>query len=90
MKRILIASLLTINLAIAGWTYAQQTLPPPPTQQRINPMDLVAPIIISGSDLGFRVESRGNNVSVGKLVVRINGIWVDAQVGPSGVISATR
>jgi hypothetical protein len=52
-------------------------------------MDLVAPTVISGSDLGFRIESNTDNVPVGRLVVRINGVWVDAQVGTSGIVVAT-
>lgn len=41
--------------------------------------------VIAGSDLGFRIENR-DNVPIGKLVVRINGRWVDAQVGASGIV----
>ena len=58
----------------------------PPSETGLKAMDLVAPMVISGSDLGFRIESKEGNVPVGKLVVRINGVWVDAQVGPSGVL----
>jgi hypothetical protein len=39
------------------------------------------PTIISGNDLGFRVEGRKGNTPVGALVVRINGQWVDAEFG---------
>ena len=52
-------------------------------------LDLVAPTVIAGSDLGFRVESTKDNVPVGKIVVRINGHWVDAQVGSSGIAAAS-
>ena len=37
-----------------------------------------APTIISGSDLGFRVDKSNGNTPVGTLVVRINGQWVEA------------
>ena len=75
---------LTVFLAVAAaWTSAQVTRPP--SETGIKPMDLVAPQVISGSDLGFRVESNRDNVPVGRLVVRINGRWVDAQVGTSGL-----
>jgi hypothetical protein len=43
---------------------------------------------MSGSDLGFRVESMKGNIAVGKLVVRVNGQWVDAQVGSGGVLQS--
>jgi hypothetical protein len=37
------------------------------------------PRVISGSDLGFRVEGqRGDGTPTGQLVVRINGQWVEA------------
>jgi hypothetical protein len=53
---------------------------------RANLLDLVAPTIIAGPDLGFRVESAQNNIPIGKIVVRIDGHWVDAQVGSSGIL----
>jgi hypothetical protein len=44
--------------------------------------------MIAGSDLGFRIESTKDNVPVGKIVVRIDGHWVEAQVGSSGIMGA--
>jgi hypothetical protein len=49
-------------------------------------LNLVAPTVFTGSDLGFRVESTKNGIALGTLVVRINGHWTDAQVGSNGVI----
>ncbi len=85
-KRILVGlAVLTVLLAVAAaWVSAQVTRPP--SAKALDPMDLVAPTVISGSDLGFRLESKDGNVPIGKLVVRINGIWVDAQVGASGTL----
>jgi hypothetical protein len=37
------------------------------------------PTVISGSDLGFRVERRRSDRIAGTLVVRINGEWVPAE-----------
>ena len=37
---------------------------------------LANPVVISGSDIGFRIEGRKGNTPVGTLVVRINGQWV--------------
>jgi hypothetical protein len=53
-------------------------------------MGLVAPTVMTGSDLGFRVESTKGDIAVGKLVVRINGRWIDAQVGSGGVLPVAR
>ena len=38
-----------------------------------------APIVLSGSDIGFRVERQGRDKVAGTLVVRINGQWVPAE-----------
>ena len=35
--------------------------------------------IITGHDLGFRVEKVGNDGVVGTFVVRVNGEWTDAE-----------
>lgn len=37
------------------------------------------PMVFSGSDLGFRVERMDGRIPVGRLVVRINGQWVEVQ-----------
>jgi hypothetical protein len=35
------------------------------------------PIVFSGNDVGFRIERTQDGISVGKVVVRVNGLWVD-------------
>jgi hypothetical protein len=37
----------------------------------------VAPTVVSGNDVGFRIERTQDGVPVGKVVVRVNGVWVD-------------
>jgi hypothetical protein len=39
----------------------------------------VFPRVMSGEDLGFRVEGRKGDIPVGSLVVRVNGEWVEVQ-----------
>lgn len=34
--------------------------------------------VLSGGDIGFRVERQERGTPVGKLVVRVNGQWVEA------------
>jgi hypothetical protein len=47
-------------------------------QQSPRPLDpLEQPTIISGPDLGFRVEGHSGKVPVGRLVIRVNGRWVE-------------
>jgi hypothetical protein len=38
------------------------------------------PIVLSGSDVGFRVEGQRGDVVTGTLVVRVDGKWIDAQL----------
>lgn len=57
----------------AGWSYAQslQTVP-------------VTPMVISGADFGFRVEGNRGGTPVGTLIVKMNGQWVEAEIGGIG------
>jgi hypothetical protein len=48
------------------------------------PQPLPEPKILSGPDVGFRVESDLRGVPVGRLVVRIDGKWVEARIGSLG------
>jgi hypothetical protein len=41
------------------------------------------PTIISGAELGFRIERMENNTPIGRLVVRIDGRWVDTRTASS-------
>jgi hypothetical protein len=73
MKRIRLIILVVILSAtfMAGATlgHAQNT--------EIVPVS--TPTVLSGTDLGFRVEARQGNALVGTLVVRVNGQWVETQ-----------
>jgi hypothetical protein len=63
--RIVLVAIWLASLAAVG-LWAQT---PPRSQQ----------MVISGSDLGFRVDRQQGNAPVGRLVVRVNGQWVEAQ-----------
>jgi hypothetical protein len=42
------------------------------------------PRVISGSDFGFLVERIGrNDAPIGRLVVRVDGKWVDPEIAPA-------
>jgi hypothetical protein len=43
-------------------------------QTRMNP--LASPVVLSGSDVGFRVEGQVGSRPAGVLVIRVNGQWV--------------
>ena len=45
---------------------------------------LSAPVMVTGGDLAFRVQSYGpGQTAVGQLMVRVNGIWQAAVPAPS-------
>ena len=37
----------------------------------------VSPTVVSGNDVGFRIERTQDGIPIGKLVVRVDGRWVD-------------
>jgi hypothetical protein len=70
--RLLIVFLILGAAFAAGrWTHAQAPTTPPAQSQ--------TPTVISGSDIGFRVDRQKGNTPVGTLVVRINGQWVEPE-----------
>jgi hypothetical protein len=74
-----------ISLVLVGiFASAQAPLPQPPIRDTFPPLN--APKIIAGNDLGFRVESTRDGIPVGKLVVRVDGKWVEAQLGGVAVV----
>ena len=62
----------------AGWTHAQ--VPGQPQNPAQQPRSQ-APVILSGPDIGFRLDVQGlaDGRPTGRLVVRIDGRWVEAQ-----------
>jgi len=77
-QRISHAVILALSIAAVGvfvhvFVHAQAPGVPAPQSQ--------APTVIAGSDIGFRVERYTGSTPVGKLVVRINGQWVEAEFG---------
>jgi hypothetical protein len=65
--RLVMIPLLLGTLLTAGvWVRAQAVRPQ-------------APAVISGPDLGFRVDGHSGNTPIGVLVVRINGQWVEVE-----------
>jgi hypothetical protein len=73
-----IVAAIALLVTLAAWASAQQFL-----QDRA----IQTPTTLSGDDVGFRVEgvrAEGDGV-VGRLVVRVNGKWVDAHIGGGGL-----
>jgi hypothetical protein len=82
MPRILRFSVAVLILALmfgaAGWVYGQAAQAPQFPSQQADPADR----IISGNDVGFRVD-RQRTQDLGRLtgtwVVRVNGQWIEPQ-----------
>jgi hypothetical protein len=51
---------------------------------------LSTPILISGSDLGFRVEGYQGGTPVGRVVIRVDGRWVEPKSVPEPLRLASR
>jgi hypothetical protein len=52
-------------------------------QVRMTP--LPSPVVLSGSDIGFRLEGRIGSTPAGTLVIRVNGKWVAPTASTGGV-----
>lgn len=59
-------------LIAAAWAGAQVVA--------VNP---VTPTVMTGGDVGFRVEGLRGSTPVGTLVVKVNGQWVAAEIAGS-------
>ena len=64
-------------LAVGTWAYGQTYGSQP-----------VTPTVVSGADIGFRIEGVKGDKPVGRLVIRVNGQWVEPDFG-SGVQKLT-
>jgi hypothetical protein len=81
---ILVVSLFAAGLFAAG----QQQKPPTFALPQMTVVPLTAPVILSGSDVGFRVESYSGKIPVGRVVVFIDGKWVEPLPPPPRVVLA--
>jgi len=82
MKRTFIRIVLATVFIGAGWSFGKaqvqqgQVSPPrfnfPPSTPSAKSADVV---VLSGADIGFRMERTVGDKVVGRLVVRVNGEW---------------
>jgi hypothetical protein len=67
-----------LSLVVVGvLTAAAQVRPP--QARTVDPMTLASPTILTGGDVGFRLERVRDGVPVGRVVVRVDGHWVEPQ-----------
>ena len=65
------AAVFAVLLIVAGtaWVTAQSVV-----------VNKVPPKVMTGADIGFRVEGLRGDTPVGTLVVKVNGEWVEAEI----------
>jgi hypothetical protein len=67
----------SLSLMVVSVVSRAQARQQPPPENMPRQFLLEGPAIVSGNDLGFRIERTKDGVPVGKVVVRIDGKWVD-------------
>ena len=69
-RRLVMTTLLAVSvLAGSAYAYSQVSVTPVP----------VAPVVLSGNDLGFRMTATKRGTPVGQLVVRVDGEWKEVE-----------
>lgn len=87
-----LTSLVVVSIVASGWTARAQVTPPnfssrqpQPPRTPTNPYftPLPTPRVMSGADVGFRIEgTNGSGTPVGTWVIRVNGEWLETAVVP--------
>ncbi len=62
----LIVFVVAVVAFVGGWASAQT--------RHVVP---VTPTVLSGGNIGFRVEGYSGDVAVGRLVIQVNGNWIE-------------
>jgi hypothetical protein len=70
-RLVFVVSLIGIAFAAGRWVHAQPTV--------TTSVQLQMPRIISGGDLGFRVDGMKDDTVVGTLVIRVDGRWAEPE-----------
>ena len=77
-KLTLVFALSAGSMFTAGrWGYVQA--PVPPREPRVPSLPSQPAVVISGNDLGFRIDNHRGNIPVGRIVIRVNGEWVEVE-----------
>ena len=66
-----------LSLMVVGMASSRAQVPSPTERMMRESLLLEGPIIVSGNDVGFRIERTKDGIPVGKVVVRIDGKWLD-------------
>jgi hypothetical protein len=81
MRHSKVAILLAFSLLVVGViaSVAQAQRGQPGLPSRITE----APRVVFGNDVGFRIDRMQDGIPIGRLVVRVDGNWVDTSMPPS-------
>jgi hypothetical protein len=71
-------------VGVGVWARAEVQEPRPPVRYPLPGSEVLA-----GEDLGFRVDGVRGDTRIGRLVVRVDGRWVDVQFA-AGIAPATK
>ena len=74
---LLAASLLALTFIDTHRTSAQVSQGDP--FPRVDGLMLEQPFVLAGPDVGFRVIRMDGQIPVGRIVIRIDGVWVAAE-----------
>lgn len=77
--KLAVVSFTVLLLTIAALAIAQQIPQRPSSKPLFNPAPGTPPAekLVSGEDIGFRVSSYKNGVPVGRLVIKVDGKWIE-------------
>src|SRR5262245_3537600 len=81
-KRILFVLAIVIVFTAGAYTARGLQSPPIFNMPTFNPRQSAQPQepqVISGADIGFRLEQSKGKAAIGTLMVRVNGQWLEAE-----------
>jgi hypothetical protein len=82
-----LAILWTLSLLVVGGiSFSAQAQPGRGAPPGLPPSVITeSPTIVSGPDIGFRIERTRDGIPIGKVVVRVDGRWIDTEMAASSV-----
>ena len=76
-RRRKLAILLTLSLLVVGGISFSAQVQPRRGAPGLPPGVITeSPTIVSGADIGFRIERTRDGIPIGKVVVRVDGRWI--------------
>ena len=81
-----LAILWTLSLVVVGEIAFSAQVQPRRGASGLPPSVITeSPTIVSGADIGFRIERTRDGIPIGKVVVRVDGRWIDTEIAASSI-----